>query len=636
MNRVRQLKAHLTAAKESKKRDDLDYESVRKRYQDFRDIRLRKDGTKQYESDIDGVRGGAYTKDPYASEVKPRAPFEDTVEVLIIGGGFSALLTSARLREIGVDSIRIVERGGDVGGTWYWNRYPSAACDVPSYDYLPLLEEMDYVPKRLYSQGPEIFQHCRKIADRYKLYDLAVFHTTVTSTVWDEHEKLWLVSSDRGDCMRAKFVIVANGTLSKPKLPAALIDGLESFEGMSWHTSRWNYEYTQQDLSGLAGKRVGIIGTGASAVQVIPEIASATAADGGALFVFQRTPSSIAVRNDRPTDPNWARRLQPGWQAKRRAKGLAAMKGGGGFLTASAEERKRRAAMTEEEKLQRVEQANMRAMARIHARIDEVVTDPITAAALKPHYMIGCKRPCFHDGFLPVFNMPHVTLVDTKGKGIESVGVHGPVFDGRRCTVLTMHCTHHALYSPCTVLTMHCTHHALYSLCTVLTMHCTHYALYSPFTVLTMHCTHYVLYSPCTALTMHCTHYALYSPCTVLTMHCTHHALYSPCTVLTMHCTHHALYSPYCTHHALYSPCTVLTMHCTHHALYSPCTLLTMHCTHHALHYSIYKVPYSPSTVLPMHSITLSIRYPARGADGKPDGRFILWPTGLTWMVSVL
>ena len=162
--------------------------------------------------------------------------------MLFIGGGFSALLTSARLREKGVESIRIVERGADVGGTWYWNRYPGVACDVVAYDYLPLLDETGYVPSRHYAGGEEIYEYCKKIAERFDLYDLAVFGTTVTSTVWDEESEMWVVKTDRGDEMRARFVICANGTLSKPKL--AKIDGIEKFAGHSFHTSRWDYEYT--------------------------------------------------------------------------------------------------------------------------------------------------------------------------------------------------------------------------------------------------------------------------------------------------------------------------------------------------------------------------------------------------------
>src|SRR5580704_7238743 len=174
------------------------YDSIKQKFAEERDLRLkyRPEGTKQYTSDLTGNLA-RYEIDTYGGEIKPREPINDTVECLFIGGGFSALLTSARLREYGVESIRIVERGADVGGTWYWNRYPGAACDVVSYDYLPLLDEMNYVPKNHYSRGPEIFAHCQAIAKKYNLYELAVFHTTVTSTTWNAEEQLWHIETDR-------------------------------------------------------------------------------------------------------------------------------------------------------------------------------------------------------------------------------------------------------------------------------------------------------------------------------------------------------------------------------------------------------------------------------------------------------
>jgi cation diffusion facilitator CzcD-associated flavoprotein CzcO len=327
-------------------------------------------------------------------------------------------LTAARLRERGVESIRIVERGADVGGTWYWNRYPGAACDVPSYDYLPLLDEMKYMPSRLYAKGPEIFAHCQAIARRYDLYDLAVFRTTVTSTVWSEKEKLWHIGTDRGDRMKAKFVICANGTLSKPKLTK--IKGMESFTGHSFHTSRWDYAYTGDDLSKLSDQVVGIIGTGASAVQAIPRLGRAAKE----LYVFQRTPSGIDFRNDRPTDPDWAASRRPGWQEARRMKAMRIREG-------DPQTKAELAALSRDDKIRRQENENIEYMMRIHRRIEEVIKDKATADALKPWYMFMCKRPCFDDEYLPAFNLPNVHLVDTHGKGITEIAKEGPVFEGR-------------------------------------------------------------------------------------------------------------------------------------------------------------------------------------------------------------
>lgn len=399
------------------------YDDIKKKFAEERDLRLgyRPEGTQQFTSELTGELA-KYAVDPFSKEVEDREPINDTVEVLFIGGGFSALLTSARLREKGVESIRIVERGGDVGGTWYWNRYPGVACDVVGYDYLPLLDEMDYVPVNHYSRGPEILGHCQAIAEKYDLYDLAVFNTTVTSTVWNEAEQMWHLQTDRGDHMRAQFVICANGTLSKPKL--SKISGMEKFQGHSFHTSRWDYEYTGEKLENLKDKVVGIIGTGASAVQAVPELAK-TAKQ---LYVFQRTPSSIDVRDDWPTDPNWARKLKPGWQAKRRERVLA-------LSEPSPEQKAKMASLSPEEKLRKQENANIDYMMRIHKRIDETVKDPETADALKPWYMFMCKRPCFHNEYLPSFNQPNVHLVDTHGKGITEINENGPLFDGEEYPV---------------------------------------------------------------------------------------------------------------------------------------------------------------------------------------------------------
>jgi cation diffusion facilitator CzcD-associated flavoprotein CzcO len=396
------------------------YDDIKDKFAEARDVRLkyRPQGTAQYTSDTETF--AKYTIDPYADSIASdkREPINDTVEVLFIGGGFSALLTAARLRERGVESIRIVERGGDVGGTWYWNRYPGAACDVPSYDYLPLLDEMKYMPSHLYAKGPEIFGHCQNIARKYDLYDLAVFRTTVTSTVWDNKEKLWKIGTDRGDTMRAKFVICANGTLSKPKL--SKIAGMEKFKGYAFHTSRWDYDFTGEDLSKLSDKVVGIIGTGASAVQAIPRLAKAAKE----LYVFQRTPSGIDFRNDRPTDPDWAASRQPGWQEARRMKAMRGREG-------EAERKEKLSQMSREEKIKAQENGNIDYMMRIHKRIEEVIHDKDTAESLKPWYMFMCKRPCFDDEYLPAFNRPNTHLIDTKGKGVSEINEQGVVFEGK-------------------------------------------------------------------------------------------------------------------------------------------------------------------------------------------------------------
>ncbi|MBU6317673.1 MAG: NAD(P)/FAD-dependent oxidoreductase, partial [Acidobacteria bacterium] len=286
--------------------DTFDPDLLRDRYRHERDKRLRSDGNEQY-VEIAG-QFAHYLDDPYV-QVQERPPLHDTVEVAIIGGGFGGLLAGARLREAGVEDIRLIEKGGDVGGTWYWNRYPGAACDIESYVYLPLLEELGYVPTRKYATAPEILQHSRNIAKHYRLYDNACLGTEVTDLTWHEGDGLWTISTNRGDRMRARYVVMANGPLHRPKLPG--IAGIEDYRGHSFHTSRWDYDYTGGDSSGgldrLGDKVVGIIGTGATAVQAIPHLGR----HAKHLYVFQRTPSSIDVRNDRPTDPEWAATLQP-------------------------------------------------------------------------------------------------------------------------------------------------------------------------------------------------------------------------------------------------------------------------------------------------------------------------------------
>ena len=406
-------------------RDETFYDRVRERFAEERDLRLsyRPEGRDQYITDLQGDLA-KYETDRYATTPIERESIDDTVEALFIGAGFSALLTAARLREVGVERIRLVERGADVGGTWYWNRYPGISCDVVAYDYMPLLDEMEYVPTRHYARGDEIYAHCQAIARRFDLYDLAIFQTTVVACAWSEEEQLWIVGTDRGDTLRAQFLICANGTLAKPKL--SRIAGMEKFKGYSFHSSRWHYGYTGPDLSQLSDKVVGIIGTGASAVQIVPEVARAAKE----LYVFQRTPSAIDVRDDWETDPEWAAGLEPGWQAKRRAKLLEAPPSTLAFNKLAGVK-----AMTREEKIRAQENANIDKMMSIHRRIDEIVEDPETAAALKPWYMWMCKRPCFHNDYLGSFNRPNVHLVDTRGKGITEINERGPVFEGREYPV---------------------------------------------------------------------------------------------------------------------------------------------------------------------------------------------------------
>jgi cyclohexanone monooxygenase len=413
----------------------FDPDALRAKYRAERDKRLRADGNEQY-VEMTG-RFAHYREDPYCEPVE-RTPLSDEVDVVVIGGGFGGLLAGVRLRQAGIDSLRIVEKGGDFGGTWYWNRYPGAMCDIESYVYLPLLEEIGYLPKEKYSRAPEILEHSRAIARKFDLYRGACLGTEVTKLRWDDGAARWIVETDRGDAMRARFVVLSSGPLNRPKLPG--IPGLAEFRGHSFHTSRWDYDYTGGDsngnLTGLRGKRVGIIGTGATAVQCVPHVGAAAER----LYVFQRTPSSIDVRANRPTDPAWAASLAPGWQKHR-------MENFNNLLSGAFEKedlvsdgwtdiiRKLLVQMQQTEGApadvaKTMELADFEKMEQIRARVDAVVKDPETAAALKPYYRQFCKRPCFHDEYLQAFNLPTVTLVDTQGKGVERLTERGIVANG--------------------------------------------------------------------------------------------------------------------------------------------------------------------------------------------------------------
>jgi cyclohexanone monooxygenase len=422
---------------------DFDPDALRERYREERDKRLRPDGNEQYVEVV--AEFSNYVDDPYVEPGFTRDPLFDHVDVAVIGGGFGGLLVGARLREAGFDRIRLIEKAGDVGGTWYWNRYPGAMCDVESYIYLPLLEELGYVPKHKYSFAPEILEHSRAIARHFDLYRDACFQTGVTALQWDEEAAHWIISTDRGDRMTAQFIAMANGPLSRPKLPG--IPGINEFKGYTFHTSRWDYAYTGGDsygnLTGLADKRVGIIGTGATAIQCIPHLAESAKE----LFVFQRTPSSVDVRNNRATDPEWAASLEPGWQRRRMENFNTLVSGGDadedlvadgwtdifrsvtGVAAMDAATRLGRR-LTPEELADLTELADMRKMEQVRARARATVDDPATADALQPWYRQFCKRPCFHDEYLPSFNRPNVTLVDTDGRGVERLTEHGVVVDG--------------------------------------------------------------------------------------------------------------------------------------------------------------------------------------------------------------
>ena len=421
--------------------DELGFDpgALREKYAAERVKRLRADANTQYQ-EISG-QFARYDSDPYVEPGFTRPALHEALDALIIGGGFGGQLAAVRLQEMGITSFRLVEKAGDFGGTWYWNRYPGAQCDIEGYLYLPLLEETGYIPRERYSFAPEIFSHAQRIGRHFKLYEKACFQTRVKEARWDEETGRWTVTTDRDDVFRTRFVIMSSGPLNKPKLPG--IPGIEHFTGHTFHTSRWDYDYTGGDTTGglhkLHDKRVGIIGTGATAIQCIPHLGE----HARRLYVFQRTPSSVDERNNTPTNPEWAKTLKPGWQAYRNRNFTALLDGVQleddqvrdkwtsplkklSDLLASQND----SALSGREKALLAEIADFQKMNEIRDRVSTTVNDPATAEALKPWYGQWCKRPTFNDDYLPTFNRPNVTLVDTHGKGVDRVTGRGVVMDG--------------------------------------------------------------------------------------------------------------------------------------------------------------------------------------------------------------
>ena len=417
----------------------FDPADLRQKYATEREKRLRADGNNQYQ-EITG-KHAHYNADPYVAPGFTRPALQEELDAVIVGGGFGGLLAAARLQEAGITNIRIIEKAGDFGGTWYWNRYPGAQCDIESYVYLPLLEETGYIPKEKYSFAPEIFAHAQRIGKHFNLYEKACFQTQIKEARWDEGTGRWTVTTDRGDVFKARFVIMSSGPLNRPKLPA--IPGIEKFKGHTFHTSRWDYDYTGGDTTGglhkLADKRVGIIGTGATAIQCVSHLGE----HAQQLYVFQRTPSSVDERGNKPTDPEWVRTLKPGWQAYRNTNFCSILAGlpveedlvGDKWtslfkMLSKLMGDKEASGLSDEAMALLSEIADYQKMNEIRSRVSSIVRDPATAEALKPWYGQWCKRPTFNDEYLPTFNRPNVKLVDTKGKGVERVTEHAVVVDG--------------------------------------------------------------------------------------------------------------------------------------------------------------------------------------------------------------
>lgn len=414
---------------------EFDLEALKQKYALERDRRIRTDADKQYVASADDF-AGYYESDPWTERIE-RDPIVEQIDLVVLGGGFAGLMAGARAKEQGVEDFRIIEMGGDFGGTWYWNRYPGIHCDIESYCYLPLLDELGYVPKQKYSSGDEIFEHCQRIGKHFGLYDKALFHTEMESLVWNEEAKRWNLTTDRGDKIAARHVIVALGRYNRPKLPG--IPGISKFEGATFHTARWDYDYTGGDMHGnltkLADKRVAVIGTGATSIQVIPKVAE----DAEHVVVFQRTPSVVAPRGNHETDPEWAKSLEPGWARARRENydAVVSFRESKDIIKDWWTELPSRVVpqfrpgmtMAEIDRIREVE--DYRINNELRAHVDEVIKDPETAEKLKAWYRWNCKRPTFHDGYLETFNRDNVELVDVSAtKGVERITENGVVANG--------------------------------------------------------------------------------------------------------------------------------------------------------------------------------------------------------------
>lgn len=405
---------------------------ARERYERERAKRLRSDGLGQYQE----LKGdfADFDRDPFVEPGFTRNPIVESPDVVIVGGGFAGMMTAINLGRLGIRNVRIVEKAGDFGGTWYWNRYPGCMCDVEAYTYLPLLEETGYMPTEKYASATEIYSYCQLLGRHFDLYPLALFQTEIDTAHWDEDSQRWQIRTSRGDQLSPRFFVTAGGILHKAKLPG--IPGIDDFKGQAFHTSRWDYSVTGgapgQAMDKLADKRVGIIGTGATAVQAVPRLAEAAQQ----LYVFQRTPSPVGVRNNGPTDEAWFRSLPAGWHAERVRNFTEAVTGkkpgrdlvNDGWTSVMWDDTQ--TTVDDPEVAAQLERSDFETMEELRRRVDEVIDDPATAERLKPWYGKHCKRVCFHDEYLPSFNRPNVELVDTDGRGVEAITPTGVVANG--------------------------------------------------------------------------------------------------------------------------------------------------------------------------------------------------------------
>jgi cation diffusion facilitator CzcD-associated flavoprotein CzcO len=356
----------------------------------------------------------------------------DEFDALIVGAGLAGVYMLHRLRALGF-SARVYEAGSGVGGTWFWNRYPGARCDVESMDYSYSFSEelqQEWRWSERYAAQPEILAYINHVADRFDLRRDIEFNTRVIEAVFDEANGRWSISTDRGERVSAQFCIMATGCLSAAQIPR--FPGLETFEGDKYHTGHWPHEGVD-----FAGRRVAVIGTGSSAIQSIPIIAEQAAH----LFVFQRTPNFAVPAHNAPLDSDYERQVKANYVDFRRAQRESRI----GFVVESREESA--LAVAEEERQREYEKrwnrgglgfgatfadlltdkaANDTAANFFRAKILTIVRDPAIAETLTPKdYPIGTKRLCVDTNYYATFNRDNVTLVDLRKNPVEAITPHG-------------------------------------------------------------------------------------------------------------------------------------------------------------------------------------------------------------------
>lgn len=421
---------------------ELDIAALKEKYRHERDRRMRKEGQQQYVKPVEDF-ANVYEADPY-TPVTPRDPVKEELEVVVLGGGWSGIMAGVQLRKAGIHNFRNIDHAGDFGGVWYWNRYPGLQCDNDAYCYFPLLEEMQYMPTKKFTEGYEILEYAQSICRKYNLYEGALFHTLVNGLRWEESSQRWLITSREGDELRARHLIVANGLLNMPKLPG--IPGIHEFKGHMFHSARWDYDYTggsQRDpvLDKLKDKRVALVGTGATAIQLVPYLGKYAKE----FYLLQRTPSCVDTRRNTETDPQWVKTLKPGWQAERRANfhrgaNERYLPGEKDLIVDVWTEVNRHLSAEFEQEDQwpdmngyaaRRDVMDFRVMERLRRRVDAIVHDKDTAEKLKPYYRYQCKRPTSNDNYYETFNRPNVHLIDvSESQGVEQLTENGFIANG--------------------------------------------------------------------------------------------------------------------------------------------------------------------------------------------------------------